>query len=153
MIITILSLASPTLAAEGKTSPLNTDRNGLAIQGYDPVSYFSNQPKPGKTEFETFLNGARYRFINQRNKTRFEAHPENYLPAYGGWCAWAMLDGEKVTVDPKTYKIINGTVYLFYNGFWGNTLKKWNSLAMEKDEHYLVKKAGLNWERLLSQKK
>ncbi len=150
LLLTILSLASFTPAAE-KNSQLNIDSSGLAIQGYDPVSYFSNEPQPGRSEFETVLNGARYRFINRQNKDLFEKRPENYLPAYGGWCAWAMLDGDKVSIDPKTYKILNGTNYLFYNGFWGNTLKKWNSLAREKGERSLIKKADSSWKELMSQ--
>jgi hypothetical protein len=58
-------------------------------------------------------------------------------PAYGGWCAYAMgSTGEKVSVDPKTFKIVNGRLNLFYNRFFNNTLDDWN-----KDEVNLKKKA------------
>ena len=34
--------------------------------------------------------------------------------------------GAKVSVDPETFKIIDGKLYLFYNSFFNNTLKDWN---------------------------
>ena len=67
--------------------------------------------------------------------------PEKYQPQYGGWCAYAMgVSGDRVKIDPKTFKIINDQLYLFYN-FWGNnTLKDWN-----KDEKRLKEKADSYW--------
>jgi hypothetical protein len=50
--------------------------------------------------------------------------------------------GEKVKVDPETYKIIQGKLYLFYN-FWGNnTLDDWN-----KNEPRLKVGADQNWRK------
>ena len=73
------------------------------------------------------------------------ASPAKYQPVSGGWCAYAMLDGDKVKVDPKTFKIINERLYLYYNGIAGNTLKKWNGLASSQPEAELVKKVDRNW--------
>ena len=57
-------------------------------------------------------------------KEVFLKNPTNFEPEYGGWCAYAMGDsGEKVTINPETFKIINGKLYLFYNAFLTNTLK------------------------------
>ncbi len=77
--------------------------------------------------------------------------PERYLPAYGGWCAWAMLDGEKVKVDPDRYKIIGGVNHLFYDGFWGNTLVKWNEKAKSEGEANLISAADAHWQKLTRQ--
>ncbi|HZE82850.1 MAG TPA: YHS domain protein, partial [Puia sp.] len=67
-----------------------------------------------------------------------------YEPQYGGWCAYAMgKDGSKVEVDPGTFKIVNGKLFLFYNRFFNNTLKTWN-----KDEDHLHKNADNNWQKL-----
>ncbi len=64
-----------------------------------------------------------------------------YEPQYGGWCAYAMGNsGEKVEVDPETYKIVDGKLYLFYNKYFTNTLKSWN-----KDEAKLKSKADESW--------
>ena len=64
-----------------------------------------------------------------------------YLPAYGGWCAYAMgARNEKVNVDPETFKIKDGRVFLFYNRFFTNTLTDWN-----EDEGRLYPAAERNW--------
>jgi YHS domain-containing protein len=118
----------------------NTD-NKLAISGYDPVSYFSNKPDKGKKELAYTYEGIIYQFSSQTNQDAFKSNPAKYEPAYGGWCAYAMGDrGEKVEVDPETFKIIDGRVYLFYNKFFTNTLPNWN-----KDESSLKKKADTYW--------
>ena len=78
----------------------------------------------------------------------FSKTPEKYIPAYGGWCAWAMLEGDKVAVDPLSFKIINGKNHLYYNGFWGDTLEKWNKKATKEDEQDLIKLANKNWASL-----
>ena len=68
-----------------------------------------------------------------------------YEPQYGGWCAYAMgTSGEKVKVDPETFKIIDGRLFLFYNAFFNNTLNSWN-----KDEKNYHTKADQNWKTIL----
>lgn len=87
--------------------------------------------------------GVLYFFSNQKNKDLFLANPSKYKPEYGGWCAYAMgAKGEKVTVDPYTYKLVNNKLYLFYNQFFNNTLKDWN-----KDQDNLMRQADLNWKK------
>jgi YHS domain-containing protein len=117
-------------------------KNGLAIEGYDPVAYFKqNKAVVGRKEFAVFNQGATYYFASAENKELFRNDPAKYEPAYGGWCAYAMgAKGEKVDVDPGTFKIINGRLFLFYNKFFNNTLKDWN-----KDENNLRTKADENW--------
>lgn len=116
----------------------------LAIQGYDPVSYFSGQPKEGKKELNAIFEGVSYRFSTAANLDLFKSNPAKYEPAYGGWCAYAMgKSGEKVEIDPETYKIIEGKNYLFYNKFFTNTLPEWNKM-----EANLKKKAEENWNKL-----
>lgn len=129
----------------------NVKNGSLALRGYDPVSYFSVGPLPGKAEYAVVYEGIQYRFANSTNMAQFSTTPEKFLPAFGGWCAWAMLEGEKVDVDPERYKIINGTNFLFYDGFWGNTLKKWNKRAKKETEKVLVRQAEANWQRIISE--
>ncbi len=114
---------------------------GLAISGYDPVSYFDGKPREGRADITVLHKGVTYRFASTANADRFKKNPTAYEPAYGGWCAYAMgATGEKVDVDPETYKIANGHLYLFYNRLFNNTLPKWN-----KDERNLARQADANW--------
>lgn len=118
---------------------------GIALSGYDPVSYFvSNEPKLGDKKLSVKHQGAIYLFSSQKNKDTFLKSPTTYLPQYGGWCAFAMGDyGEKVEVNPKTFKIIDGKLYMFYNSLLNNTLKSWN-----KNEKKLKTQADKNWKAI-----
>jgi YHS domain-containing protein len=115
----------------------------IAIEGYDPVSYFENKPTEGKEDLKFTQKGIVYLFSSAINLNKFKANPEKYEPAYGGWCAYAMgKSGEKVKIDPETYKILDDRLYLFYN-FWGtNTLIDWN-----KNEKPLKSKGDQNWKK------
>lgn len=136
------TLMAQDLAALRKKH-FNLDEN-IAIQGYDPVSYFHGKPVKGSRENALNHQGAIYYFSTATNKEEFKKDPSKYEPEYGGWCAYAMGEkGEKVSVDPKTYKIIAGKLYLFYNKFFNNTLTDWN-----KDEVNLKKKADINWTKM-----
>ncbi|WP_020528208.1 YHS domain-containing (seleno)protein [Flexithrix dorotheae] len=128
--------------SEAKRSGHFNLEKGVALEGYDPVSYFENEePKKGKKSLSHEYNGVTYRFSSEENKKLFLAQPEDYEPEYGGWCAYAMgLNGEKVGIDPETYKIKDGKLYLFYNAFFNNTLPKWN-----EDEENLKPKADQFW--------
>lgn len=122
-------------------------KDKVAIQGYDPVAYFDDKALEGKKEISATHNAAIYYFISKGNRSVFLKNPEKYKPQYGGWCAYAMgLNGKKVSINPETYKIENGKLYLFYDAFFNNTLKDWN-----KDEERLKAKANENWENLISQ--
>ncbi|MDN3676420.1 YHS domain-containing (seleno)protein [Flavobacterium paronense] len=121
--------------------------NKVAIQGYDPVAYFTQKKAvKGKKELATAFEGVTYYFSSQANKDAFTKSPASYEPQYGGWCAYAMgSNGEKVEVDPGTFKILNGKLFLFYNAYFNNTLKSWN-----KDEANLNKKADANWKKFIN---
>ncbi len=119
--------------------------DGIAMQGYDPVAYFTqNKSLKGKKDLAVYHQGVTYYFSSTAHKELFKANPQRYEPEYGGWCAYAMGEkGEKVSIDPETFKIVNGKLYLFYNRFFNNTLKDWN-----KNEASLKAKADVNWPKL-----
>ncbi|MGB4845585.1 MAG: YHS domain-containing (seleno)protein [Ferruginibacter sp.] len=116
--------------------------DGIAIKGYDPVAYFTqNKAVKGSKNLAVYHQGITYYFSSDANKETFKVNPARYEPEYGGWCAFAMGDnGEKVTIDPETFKIVNGKLYLFYNKYFNNTLKDWN-----KNEAILKKSTDANW--------
>jgi YHS domain-containing protein len=119
--------------------------DGLAVQGYDVVAYFTAGKAVKGTAAHTVLHqGVKYRFASVANKEAFKKNPSRYEPQYGGWCAFAMGDyGQKVEIDPETFKILDGKLYLFYNKRLNNTLKSWN-----KNEAVLKSKADANWAKL-----
>lgn len=116
--------------------------NGVALQGYDAVAYFTrNKAVKGSAANAFIYKNVTYRFSSPANLKAFQESPEKYEPQYGGWCAYAMgATGEKVEVDPETFKVKDGKLFLFYHTFINNTLTKWN-----KDEPGLHKKADASW--------
>lgn len=123
-------------------------KSGLAIKGYDPVAYFTeDKAVEGKPDIKHTANGITYRFATEANKKVFIANPKKYEPAYGGYCAYAMAFGDKVKIDPETFKVSDGKLFLFYNFNFTNTLKKWN-----KDERNLHGKAEDAWKKIVIEK-
>ena len=122
----------------------NLDGN-IAIDGYDPVAYFrANKAVKGRKDLAVSHQGVIYYFSSGENKEEFKKNPSQYEPEYGGWCAFAMsAKGEKVSIDPETFKILNGKLYLFYNRFFNNTLKSWN-----KEEAKLKPAADASWKKI-----
>ena len=98
-------------------APLNTALIGkLAVKGYDPVAYFAaGTPVKGDKQLEYEHGGAKYRFAGRENLERFKQDPEKYLPAYGGYCAWAMAQGKLAGIDPEAWSIKDGRLYLNYS--------------------------------------
>ena len=89
---------------------------GVAINGYDPVAYFTQQqPVEGSGEHTFEWNGATWRFATARNRDAFAAAPERYAPQYGGFCAFAMAQGQKVRTDPAAFSIVGDKLYLNYD--------------------------------------
>jgi YHS domain-containing protein len=118
---------------------------GLAIEGYDPVTYFTlGKAMEGKKSNSLTYEGVTYYFSSATNKELFNKDPRKYEPQYGGWCAYALGEkNEKVDIDPETFKIINGKLYLFFNAWGNNTLTKWN-----KNESKLKVAADKNWQAI-----
>ncbi len=148
-IIMLLIFAS--LGALGQTSIRIKHFNlqkGIAIQGFDPVSYFTiNKAVEGNKQFAAKADGVTYYFSSAGNKELFLKEYKKYEPQYGGWCAYAMGNsGEKVEIDPETFKIVNGKLYLFYHTVFNNTLPKWNA-----DEANLKAKADKSWQKIIQE--
>lgn len=117
LAITALSAgAMPQLAYaydEQSTSAVNVDAQGVALKGYDPVSYFSTSgPASGKPSLSASYHGATYWFANVTNRDAFKKNPERYEPAYGGYCAMGVALEKKLDVDPNLWRIVDGKLYL-----------------------------------------
>jgi YHS domain-containing protein len=90
---------------------LMVDENDVAVNGYDPVSYFSGAPAPGDPAITSIVDGAEYRFASVENKAAFDADPAAYQPQYGGYCAYGAAQGGKYRTDPSTGTVVNGKLY------------------------------------------
>ena len=88
---------------------------GVDLDGFDPVSYRSGSPAKGSARLALVHEGVTYHFANEANKASFEGDPASYTANYGGWCAWAMAQGKKVQVDPKSFTLEGKALHLFYN--------------------------------------
>ncbi len=118
-------------------------KKGFVANGYDVVAYFNNEAIEGSKQFITGHDGVNYKFSSQKNLDTFKNNPDKYIPEYGGYCAYAIaIKSKKVSINPKTFEIRDGKLYLFYNSWGTNTLNLW------KKEHVkgLQKKADQNWE-------
>jgi YHS domain-containing protein len=97
-------------------SAIDANSDGVAIQGYDVVAYFIDQtPKKGTSDFKTDYAGREWYFENQANLDLFVENPEQYIPQYGGHCAFATANNFLVSGDPKRWKIVDDKLYLNNN--------------------------------------
>ena len=122
-------------------NPIYTTRS-VAIKGYDPVAYFTEQKAlEGSKTISLEWNGATWLFSNEANRDLFKKNPEKYAPQFGGYCAYAISQNYTYRSDPEVWKIVDGKLYLNYDK---NTQKEWES----KQTAY-IRQAGENWPKVL----
>jgi len=116
---------------------MQTIEKQIGISGYSPVSYFENAAELGKPEFSATYQGVTYHFTSQDQVAKFNANPEKFVPAFGGTCAFGHSIEKEFPVDPTSYKIVGGRLFLFLKNATVDALKLWN----DGDEKELVEKA------------
>jgi len=117
--------------------------NGIAINGYDPVAYFTQSAAvEGSEQYSFNWNNATWYFSSEQNLTTFKDNPDKYSPVFGGYCAYGMSNGEgyKATTDPNAWTIVDGKLYLNYSL---KVKEKWLENQDERIEH-----AWENWPRV-----
>jgi len=120
-------------------------KKGFVAEGYDVVEYFNNKALEGNKKFTTKYDGVNYKFVSKENLDTFTSDPKKYIPQYGGYCAYAVaVKGKKVGIDPKTFEIRDGKLYLFYNAWGTNTLELW----LKENAKELQQKADKKWENI-----
>jgi YHS domain-containing protein len=121
---------------------LNLDRDGVAIQGYDPVAFFTDaKPVMGDPKIRSTRGGAIYWFASADHKAMFEANPAKYEPQFGGWCAYAASIDTLSPIEPKYWEIVDGRLLLQHNQ------KAWD--LWHKDAPGNLIKADKNWPGLV----
>ena len=114
VLLTILmfSLFSPVFPQAKSYS----GKNGIAINGYDPVAYFTERKAvEGKDHFSWNWSGSTWKFASQLHLDSFRLEPERYAPQYGGYCAFGCSENHKSPTDPKAWTIVQDKLYLNYN--------------------------------------
>lgn len=133
------SVALPAFAAK---PPVFSAGPG-AINGYDPVAYFTDgKPVKGDAALTSQHDGATFFFASAANKASFDANPAKYAPQYGGYCAWAVSKGYTAKTDPDAWSIHNGKLYLNFNKA---IRARW---AVGKDKN--IANADANWPKVLN---
>src|SRR6266436_3674743 len=128
----------------GKTL-VQTDRKGVALESYDPVSYFTGgQPVKGDSKIEATFNGALYHFISQEHRETFEKAPTKYVPAYGGYCGYAASIGKVRPANPLLWSIVDGQLIVQHTK---GAVELW-----QKDVPGNKAKADKLWPRLVAVK-
>ena len=108
-----LSLSAASFAAD---IDINANGNDLAIQGYDPVAYFTQEkPTIGSNDFTATYKNAIYLFSSEQNRDLFRASPAKYAPQFGGFCAFGVTKGRKFDTDPTAWRVVDGKLYLNLN--------------------------------------
>ena len=120
-------------------------KKGYAVAGYDLTTYFDNAPKKGIEAHQHTYKGQVFLFTNHKNLEAFKISPEQYLPQYDGYCAYGVgKKSAKFSINPETYEIRDGKLYLFYNAWGNNTLDLW----LEENPEELRSKADENWKSI-----
>ena len=133
MVLLAVAAAAPSFADDHYDIP--------GLVGYDPVAYFTDgKPMRGSGYHVTAHEGVTYAFTSKEHQKMFEANPQKYLPAYGGYCAYGVAVGKKFVIDPEAWKIVDGVLYLNLDK---DIQKKW-----EKDIPGYIKKAEANWPKI-----
>jgi YHS domain-containing protein len=140
--IIVMVLISAALAEKRL---INTDKNGVALKGYDPVAYFTdNKPVKGNPQFQAAYNEGTYYFSSAENKKLFEADPKKYEPQFGGFCAYATSKGYTAKIEPDAFQVLNGRLLLQYDTDVRD--------LFNKDPQGNLKKADQNWPGIVEKK-
>lgn len=132
-----LLLAVAAVAAENPQFP-NVDRDGVILDGYDPVAFFTDgKPVKGLESLSSTWRGATYRFASAEHKALFDADPAKYEPQFGAWCAYAVSQGRTAPIQIETWSIVEGRLVVQHNA---KAVALW-----EKDPVTLLHLADERW--------
>jgi len=141
LIIALMLFSALSTIATAKDL-LNLDRSGVAIQGYDPVAFFTdNRPVKGNPQFQSEYRGAKYYFVSAEHKALFDKEPAKYEPQFGGYCAYGASKGHTAPVKIEAWQIVNGRLLMQYDlGVKDD---------FNKDQQNNLRKADQNWPGLV----
>lgn len=116
--------------------------SGLAIDGFDPVAYFTDsEPTQGASDIEASASGAVWRFRNEANRAVFLAHPDIYGPRFGGYDPVDVADGKAIAGRAQVWLISGERLYLFS--------RDENRAAFAADPEGVANRAANQWPSLV----
>jgi len=145
-ILTIAAwlLLAAAARADGLLTTIVTDPlTGVAIDGYDPVSYFTDpEPQPGVPDYEYDWGGVPWYFESAANRDVFARNPAIYAPQYGGHCVMSLSRGYLSDGKARLYVVEGMKLYFFYS-------------AANRDAYLMARAAAVasaeqNWPKLRS---
>jgi len=143
--LVVATLALPLFAQTPAKTLLNLDQSGVAIQGYDPVAFFTDhKPVKGDAKFLVKHDGAVYFFASKEHRDLFKADPAKYTPEFGGYCAYGVSRNKLVEIDVDAFQIVDGKLLLQYS--------KGVRDDFNKDTSGNLAKADANWVGLVNKK-
>ena len=143
LFLTVAGLALPALA-QNKVL-VNTDQAGIALQGCDPVTLFTDhKPVKGNPKLPARRDGAIYYFTSKEHRDLFTGNPGKYEPAFGGYCAYGVSRNKLVEIDPDASQVVDGKLLLQYSK---GVRDKFN-----QDPKGNLAKAEANWPVLVAKK-
>lgn len=144
IVLLLLLWGFPALPQTNKPA-LNLDKNGVAIQGYDPVAFFTQgKPVKGSGKFQSSYRGAIYYFASTKDKAAFDGNPAKYEPQFGGFCAYGVSQGHLAPVKIEATQVVNGRLLMQYDL---DVKKEFN-----KDQSGNLAQADKNWPALSEKK-
>jgi len=142
-LTTIVLFVAAHLAHAGEA--INVDQQGLALQGYDPVGYFTDsKPIKGNPKFTATYKGGTYHFASAAHMKTFAADPAKYAPQFGGFCGYAASINKLAPIEVEYFQVLQGRLILQHNE------KAWK--LWHQDVEGNLKKADANWPTLSQQK-
>lgn len=153
----LLLLSAGTYAAEAPRDAVRVNAQDIAIDGYSPVSYFTEgKAQKGLEDFALNHEGVEYWFTDAAQRSVFEANPKKYLPAHGGWCTLMMAgSGRRTPGHPESFAIVDDRLMLFWSGDTAETkglgMSNWMSKTRGSERRALrqVENADKKWVRFL----
>jgi len=104
------------VSVQADDMPVYSVQQGVAISGFDPVSFFyEDAPLLGQDAYTVMWKGVVWRFSSAENQQMFEANPRAFAPKYGGYCAYAMSQGNLMDGNPQHWEIVDGQLYLLFS--------------------------------------
>ncbi|MEM7357697.1 MAG: YHS domain-containing (seleno)protein [Pseudomonadota bacterium] len=145
-LVALLTLSTTTSAENfspvSTPSPFSTNTQGIAIDGYDPVSYFDdNKAVKGQAAHTCEYGNATWYFSSAENRDRFLADPERFAPQYGGYCAHSISNNKIVQASSKSFVIRDNKLYFYVNDTLSNRDANKSAISFEKSRA----KRDKNW--------
>ena len=147
-LVALLSIPILVQAVETPTERVNVldlGPTGVAINGYDPVAYFTeSRAVKGDSTYQSKIGNAIYYFASLKNKQLFDTNPQKYRPQFGGFSGAAMTVGELSSGDPRHWTFVDGRLVLHHSeearGLFANHLRRnfahayqtWWTILMEQ---------------------